>query len=268
MRILSVLVLLFGLVVRAYAAPNLVVTSLVRMPEPPPAIVWNILYTLDNWSSEDNTLVNCTDCMVELMYVRGGIPRQLGAGWRLDFSGQTLGQLIVKLNSAGYLNMPFRSLIWFRGGFSELLDQCLQLQVRSYPSLLRQPISNCSVIPRPNTTPTLCDISGNTTIDHRTLSGTALNGAQASTQLNIKCNASASVSVRATRTNSYGVSLRSDDSLYSVVTINNQDATNGINMSVTGNLDSPLSITSTLVTRGAVAPGPFSGSTVITVSPN
>ncbi|MGE8398531.1 MAG: hypothetical protein ACN6NZ_01200 [Burkholderiales bacterium] len=48
--------------------------------------------------------------------------------------------------------------------------------------------------------------------------------------------------------------------------MNGKDATAGINVTVP-NGQAPLNIESTLATRGTVAPGAFSGSTVITVTP-
>jgi hypothetical protein len=63
------------------------------------------------------------------------------------------------------------------------------------------------------------------------------------------------------------VRLRADNSLYSKITVNGEDATTGINVALTNGLARSLNIESTLVTRGTVAPGAFSGSTVITISP-
>ncbi|MNE82794.1 hypothetical protein D3C80_1795470 [compost metagenome] len=83
----------------------------------------------------------------------------------------------------------------------------------------------------------------------------------------MQCKGTTSVSVSASRTNTYGVRLRDDNSLYSKITVNGRDATAGINVPVNNNVVSPLNITSTLVSRGTVTPGAFSGSTVITVSP-
>lgn len=120
----------------------------------------------------------------------------------------------------------------------------------------------------PVVTPALqCEIEGDTTIDHRNLPDNALNGAKASTQLDLQCRGAASVTVSVSRTNSSGVQLRSDDSLYSKVTLNGKDATAGINVKVADGRTTKLDITSTLITRGTVTPGPFSGSTVVTVSP-
>lgn len=129
---------------------------------------------------------------------------------------------------------------------------------------VNQPITNCAPVKSP---PVNCNLNGNATINHNTLSDNALNGAQASTTLSLLCAGSASVIVKASRTNSYGVRLRSDDSLYSEVKINGKDATAGINVAVENNMSVPINVSSTLKARGAVAPGYFSGATIITVTP-
>lgn len=113
----------------------------------------------------------------------------------------------------------------------------------------------------------MCEIAGDSTINHKNLPDNALDGATASTQLSVTCRGPASVTVSASRTDSYGVRLRDDSSLYSKITVNGKDATGGINVAVTNGLASPLNIESTLVTRGTVTPGAFSGSTVVTISP-
>lgn len=112
-----------------------------------------------------------------------------------------------------------------------------------------------------------CDITGDININHRTLSDAEVDGAKASTTLNLQCRGPASVTVFASRTNANGVLLRDDGSLYSKITINGKDATAGINVAVSNDQVTPMNIESTLVTRGAVTPGAFSGSTVITVTP-
>ncbi|MDD2058335.1 hypothetical protein N5D52_04905 [Pseudomonas sp. GD03860] len=117
------------------------------------------------------------------------------------------------------------------------------------------------------THPLKCEIKGVPTINHKDLLDNALDGAKASTRLSLQCLGPASVTVSASRTNASGVQLRSDNSLYSTITVNGKDASAGINVAVSSGLSTWLDITSTLSTRGAVTPGPFSGSTVITVSP-
>ncbi|WP_157687027.1 MrpH family fimbial adhesin [Pseudomonas alkylphenolica] len=113
----------------------------------------------------------------------------------------------------------------------------------------------------------MCEIKGDNNINHKNLPDNALDRAQASTQLSLQCRGPASVTVSASRTNTFGVRLRDDGSLYSKITVNGKDATAGVNVAVADGRNTPLDITSTLSTRGTVTPGPFSGSTVITVSP-
>lgn len=112
-----------------------------------------------------------------------------------------------------------------------------------------------------------CDITGYAVIDHKNLMDDAVDGATASTQVYVQCRGPASLAVSTSQTDSYGVRLKSDGSLYSKITVNGQDATAGINVPITQGLATPLTITSTLVKRGNVTPGQFSGSTIITISP-
>ncbi|PNG38721.1 hypothetical protein BK640_00750 [Pseudomonas protegens] len=104
-------------------------------------------------------------------------------------------------------------------------------------------------------------------IDHKSLMDNAVDGATASTQVYVQCRGPASMTVSTSRSDSYGVRLKSDGSLYSKITVNGKDATAGINVPITQDQFTPLTITSTLVKRGNVTPGQFSGSTVVTLSP-
>lgn len=115
--------------------------------------------------------------------------------------------------------------------------------------------------------PLHCDITGNFNIDHKKVFETELDGATASTQLNVMCSGPSSVTVTASRTDPKGVQLRSDGSLYSRITVNGKDATSGINVRLPDGQNGTLNIRSRLSSVGTVNPGPFSGSTVITVSP-
>lgn len=117
------------------------------------------------------------------------------------------------------------------------------------------------------TPPLQCEITGDAIIDHKTLADNALEGATASTQLNVQCRGSTSMTVSTTDTDAYGVRLKSDGSLYSKVAVNGKDATAGIDVPITQGQITPLTITSTLVKRGDVMPGQFIGSTVLTILP-
>lgn len=270
MKFLSALiVVLLGFSTQAHALINIAVTS-VQSDGGAGGTPFdlNVSFVITSWSTSDATAINCGRWQCTLSYrvvFDDGTSTGFGLGLVLPGSttGLTLGRFLQSYQRLNGFVIP--SSHSTRMISAELLRNPCFAIVNSDTLFGGIIVSNCVPL---TSAAVRCDISGNTTIDHKTLLDSALNGAQASTKLNVKCNASASVSVRATRTNSYGVSLRNDDSLYSVVTVNNRDSTNGIDMSVTGNLDSPLNITSTLVTRGAVAPGPFSGSTVITVTPN
>ncbi|WP_143501245.1 hypothetical protein [Pseudomonas sp. Irchel 3H3] len=112
-----------------------------------------------------------------------------------------------------------------------------------------------------------CEIKGDITINHRSLYDNKVDGAMASTQLYLQCLGPTSVTVSTSRTDASGVQLRSDGSLYSKITVNGKDATTGINVQTTKDQATTLDVTSTLSSRGTVAPGEFSGFTVITVSP-
>lgn len=257
--------LFFCFLTQVYALPRVYETGFERQG----LYFVDILYRLDSWSTTDNTMTMCgyarPQCFVLVEQVGGSRPV---GGWVINTEGSdssvglTLGQLLAMSNIVIPYNGQWRMSSSISSG---CLSVTLNLDGFGVNNPNRQVISASCVVGQ---VPVRCDIGGSTMINHGTLSDTALNGSQASTQLNVKCNASTTVTVSATQTNSWGVRLRSDDSLYSVVTINNWDATNGINVLTTSNVDSPLNITSTLVTRGAVAPGPFSGSTVITVTPN
>lgn len=258
---LVLMVSVLGFLTQAQATPTLVVTSGKKE-----GVGVRYFYSITNWSTEDRERTelcgyNDTHCNM-LLYAQfdGGMSFAPLESWTISvgkYEGpMTLGDLLFKFNSRGDFIMPFKSSILVYG-YGDAVEDCLFLTLASPRN--SAPLTSCASVVRP---PTTCEISGYTTIDHKKLSDNQLDGAQASTQLSLKCDRSASVLVSATRTNSYGVRLRNDDSLYSVIKINSEDATNGINLQGTS-----INVTSTLKTRSAVAPGPFSGSTVLTVAP-
>ena len=268
MRILWVLIVFFwGFVAQVCADPELVVTR----SEVQPDGYMKYFYTVTGWYSSNKGHTTCGAwnqtaddwCFttLSLHYKDGSM--QILDYWILPPSKEnlTLGDVVSLHNLNGFFYMPFNSSVLDKVKNSD--PACMTIEVGAIWAMSR-PITNCGpVVPAP----VRCNVGGNNTIDHKTLSDNALDGAQASTQLDINCAGNASVVVKATRTNSWGVMLRDNDSLYAEVKINGKDATNGINMEITSNLSAPLTITSTLKTRGVVAPGPFSGSTVVTVMP-
>ena len=265
--LLSLIMLVLSSFTQAYAEPYVVVTSTNPLSwNPGNNFDTEVYFTINDWSANDTMPTGCirgVQCSLGyVIYPDDSLAYGFGDSPYVNVTAYgkfTMGDLFPLFQKKYGYSMPISKMT--RMDSKDLGKSCLGLIMGN----LAAKVSNCARI---RSAAVRCDITGNTTIDHKMLLDSALNGAQASTQLNLKCDSSASVTVKATRTNSYGVRLRSDDSLYSEVKINSQDATNGINLSVQNNLSSPIYITSTLITRGTVAAGAFSGSTVITVEPN
>lgn len=266
MKWFLMLVAALGVLTQVQAMPNLIVTS--SQHEGGNGVRY--FYSVSNWTTQDKEVtIYCghkrSYCRVAVIVAfEGGLQSSAYNAVDLntsDVEGSIeLGQLLFKLNNKGAYIMPFKtSLILI--GYGNLVPTCVFIEVISENSTgyISGPLTSCAPIKPP---PEKCNITGYTTIDHKTLSENKLDGAKASTQLFFQCGGSIGAKVTATRTNVYGVKLRDDNSLYSDITINGKDATGGINVQ-----GPSLDVTSTLKTLGAVAPGPFSGSTVITVAP-
>jgi hypothetical protein len=267
MRCLTVFaVLFFGVLTQAHSNPTLVVTSSqnegggVRY-----------FYTVSNWTTNDPEKSHCGDpnwgtvCIVLETIMFDSEPESTATTKRwgvrvLAGDVLTMGDILRSLNNQGVFNTPSRSVLV--EGYSYNAT-CIKLELAT--GLATIPFTSCAPVKAP---PVKCDLYGKTNIDHGTLSDNAVEGADASTSLNLSCSGSTSLTVKATRTNSYGVRLRNDNSLYSEVKINQKDATNGISVVTSSNGSAAINVTSTLRARGTVVPGGFSGSTVITVSPN
>lgn len=256
------------LVAQASAAPSVVVTGIRTTPE---FVIYSV--TIKDWSVTDKAPTACSAYISVYCYVFVALVVEDGRAmvsnnddWkvRMKTYGLTTGELLSQLNEVGF-RIPMQTTISSSIKNNQKPSDCVALYAGTNAASGAHLISSCTLVGQ---APVKCDINGNTTIDHKTLVEDKLDGAQTSTQLNLKCTGETSVVVKADRTNSYGVRLRSNDSLYSEVKVNGKDATGGITVPVTNNVSTPLTITSTLKTRGSVAPGPFSGSTVITVSPN
>lgn len=198
---------------------------------------------VSNWSTQDLTNSNCVRagrCGLSLSATFfGGATvafnpfTAIGSFDSSKTTPVTLGEMRSQLDSLGFSN-PFTVSVVFPP-FSGA--RCIYMSSGAANGAGRSSITGCfPLVVAPE--PVKCNISGNTNIDHRALLSNALAGAQASTQLSLTCGGAAKVIVRATRTNSYGVMLRSDDSLYSEVKINGVDATDGITVSVANNLSS------------------------------
>lgn len=112
-----------------------------------------------------------------------------------------------------------------------------------------------------------CDITGNTTIKHREIFSDAIDGNEAETQLQLTCTGATSVTATTGADDALGVKLRAGEGLYSKLTIDGKKTSSGVLIKVDNGLPTRISLKSTLVTKGIVKPGEFSGSTVLTISP-
>lgn len=268
MKNLTIFVVLFFCVLtHAYSAPTLVVTSSQNEGRGV-----RYFYTVSNWSVYDPERTDCGDpdygydCIIFETVTFDSVPESDASmrSWRIPFEAGralTMGDILLRLNNQGVFNIPYHTSVLVEG--YSFNPKCLKLRIAT--GSYTYPFTSCVPL---NAPPVKCDLYGRTNIDHATLSEKYLEGARASTSLSLSCSGSTSVSVKATRTDSYGVRLRSDSSLYSEVKINQKDATDGINVVTSSNGSAAIEVTSTLRTRGAVAAGAFSGATVITVSPN
>lgn len=226
-------------------------------------------FEVTNWSPTDPSPSPCETanpekiiCRVELSGISSG--HQVGSfhQWEVPtYPKSNLGTLLVDLQRKGF--QAKNSVLVYSANTSICIG--FHAGVTSGGGIQMTPFGPCTPVKAPALQ---CDIQGDTTIDHKSLPDNALDGAKASLRLNVQCKGGpASLIVSASRSNSNGVQLRSDGSLYSKITVNNKDATQGINVQVSDGTTAMLNITSTLSTHGTVEPGSFSGSTVVTVSP-
>ncbi|MGL5998995.1 MAG: hypothetical protein ACRC1I_21215 [Pseudomonas proteolytica] len=272
LRSTLVAVLLGGAVVQAHA----ITITTTRSQYEPGGVRYH--FVVNDWSSGTiggpNTCVSDDPrhsvCRVSLgAYER---PGSRSVGWFSQYwevsifrESSTMGQLLFGMQSRGF-QLPLTASIFVPTSKASN-ENCITFAYSTIgPSIGGTviPFGPCTRVAIPILQ---CDIQGDPVINHKNLPDNALEGATASTQLNVLCRGPASVTVSASRTNTFGVRLRDDNSLYSKITINGKDATEGINLPVSEDLATPINITSTLVTRGTVTPGAFSGFTVITVSP-
>jgi hypothetical protein len=126
------------------------------------------------------------------------------------------------------------------------------------------PVGPCAKVIKPALQ---CEIKGNTTINHNNVSDAAIDGNEAAVTLQLTCTGTSSVIASASKESASGVKLRADGSLYSKLTIDGKAPANGVPIKVEEGMPTPIFIKSTLTSNGTVEPGPFSGSTVLTISP-
>jgi len=223
---------------------------------------WGYLWESSPCGFSGSNATTCTISLIALHDTNQGF-EAVGsyASWSVPLRPDSnMGDLLRDLESKGF-GIPLSGSIFVESG-KITHDLCISF-IYSIPGAIRSfgPCQPVAVLPLE------CDITGNPIINYQTLADNAVDGATASTKLNAQCKGPASMIVSTSTTNAYGVKLKEDDSLYSKITVNGKDATAGINVPIKDGVATPLTITSTLVKRGELMPGPFLGFTVVTISP-
>lgn len=185
--------------------------------------------------------------------------------WSGMNSRLTLAELYKEMNSRGFY-VPFSGSILVPESYKKPDDFCISFAAQYAFVGTRGPayrIGPCAHVTKP---PLECIVSGNSTISHGTINDDVVNGNEATTQLQLRCTGSSSLIVTASKENRSGVKLRADGSLYSKLTINGRPAADGVSVPIMEGVSKTISLKSTLYSSGAVEPGSFSGSTVMTIT--
>lgn len=163
--------------------------------------------------------------------------------------------------------IPFRGSIFVPGPRRSICISFLQQFNYGGGTKARfDPVGPCRSTMEP---PAKCDINGSPTINHGSVSDNidTLNLSSAQTTLQLTCTGKGTVMASASKESPTGIKLRADGSLYSKITIEGKPAAAGVRINVESGLATPITIKSQLYSNGAVKPGAFSGSTVLTIAP-
>ena len=227
-------------------------------------------FTVTDWDSGGVKLCNdtsATRCTLIIAGVRSpdDFMGMISNGISWSVTPSSMQEVYSQLNRQGF-SVPYRGSI--------LVPKGTQTSSRFFITFAQgyswgssggavAPIGPCAkVIPAA----LQCDIRGNTTISHRELFSDAIDGNEAQTQLQLTCTGVTSVIVKTTADDTLGVKLRTNEGLYSKLTIDGKSTARGVPINVSDNVHTNISLKSTLVTKGIVKSGEFSGSTVLTVS--
>lgn len=163
--------------------------------------------------------------------------------------------------------IPFRGSIFVPTPHRSLCISFVQQFVYGGGTQTRyDPVGPCRSTMEP---PAKCEINGSPTINHGWVSDNidTLNLSSAETTLQLTCTGRGTVMASASKESPTGIKLRADGSLYSKITIEGKPAAAGVRINVESGLATPITIKSQLYSNGAVMPGAFSGSTVLTIAP-
>lgn len=234
-------------------------------------LVWSGLSTtfsvyVDHWD-EDSPLKNpCfkqPGCKIASFPGRNNVPVDINAPNVLSAENyETIGEL-GKAYKAKY---PLSTVHRFRIDGRSPEYSCFRLATfqNDWHDATFLPDNICITDPK---YPVSCSLLGDTNLYHGYVSDKNINDNTAQTQLTLSCSKAATAKIYATGFKANIVSLRLDDSLQTELNVNDQDASEGINIEVnSANSLATFTLSSTLRTNGTVAPGAFNGAGTLIIA--
>lgn len=179
-----------------------------------------------------------------------------------------MGGLLVAANAQGFTTPNTSSWqLWNFNIANAGPNACVTLAV-GYDGGTTTPVGNCTPIsPIPQVQN--CTITGNTVLDHGQIPDSVRVNA-ASTRLRLSCSLNGSIVLFAGTESYTGLVLDNSRQISATLTINGQDATEGVTVQVRANQPVDVDVGSTVWMPAVVGPtalGPFSGTSILKVSP-
>ena len=191
----------------------------------------------------------------------GGVASRIDWDCRINFATyKTMEAIISDARDLCGLTFPYRGSSRHSGHITT--DECVGIflgksQRAGSGKIL--PGGICGIAPPPAGKCYFASVGNNTLeLDHGSLNADELNGNTVSSMFSIMCNKDMGVRVSSNLQQNY-VSLRPNNELQSMVTLNDQPASVGVLVSTQANRGTPIIVKSTLKSSGSVVPGKFSG---------
>lgn len=229
-------------------------------------------FTVTDWVSGNDKFCNDTtasSCGLSIVGARspGDYSHMVSSqyGWEIKPS-TSMKDVFDQMRKKGF-SIPFHGSLFVPTATQTSSSFCISFAFGySWPGLggVITPSGPCAPVIKPALQ---CDIKGNTTINHREMFSDAIDGNEAETQLQLTCTGSTIIKVYTRGDDPLGVKLRANEGLYSTLTIDSKKTSNGVFLDIENGSPRNISLKSTLVTKGVVNPGAFSGSTVLMISP-
>ncbi|HBO21392.1 MAG TPA: hypothetical protein DD649_00695 [Providencia sp.] len=191
----------------------------------------------------------------------GGVTSRIAWDCRINFATyRTMEAIIADARDQCGLTFPKTGMSEHSGTIKT--DECVGIFLgdKQRDGLSKMlPGGICGIAPPPAGKCYFASVENNTLeLDHGSLNADELNGNTVSSMFSILCNQDMGVRVSSNLQQNY-VSLRPNNELQSMVTLNDQPASVGVLVSARANRGTPIIVKSILRTSGSVAPGKFSG---------